>query len=130
MITHITRICFLLAVLLTTLTLLPACNDDPASPVATHVKVKAVYQGCDWITLQILNFRYTAWGQKDFNCWDNGNCMSAVRVERLQNLAYWDKLELYKEYYVDMKRIQPQQMAICDIAPGPPDAAVTLLNLY
>jgi hypothetical protein len=110
--------------------LFQACDNDPADPVAKHIKVKAVFRGCDWITLQILNPRYAAWGQEDFNCWDNGNCMSAVSVERLQNLDYWGKLELGKEYYVDIKRVQPQLVIICDIAPGPPTAAATLLKLY
>ena len=130
MTTKIKNACFLIAMLLLTLSLIQGCGDDNADPVATHVKVKAVYGSCNSITLQILNPRYAAMGQKDYACWDN-NCMSAVCVDQLSNTAYYGRLKGGEEYYVDMKRIQPQPFQpLCDIAPAPPDVAVAILKIY
>ena len=116
-----------IVLLLLTLPLLQGCDDDNAEPAAHHVKVKVVQLGCGWKTLQILNPRYAAMGQKNFCAWYG--CITGVTVDFKKNPAFFDQLKLEEIYYVDMKRDPSRSFYVCALAPGP-EAEVLILKIH
>jgi hypothetical protein len=129
MTTLITRICSLLAILLITLTLLPACNGDDDLPngAVSRVKVKLLNKDCMGTVIAILDPRYIHWGQPDYTI-DQENYPGAVWVQQGDKL--FADLEKGQEYYVDIQSIETRTLGYCKRMPGPPDKAVAVYNVH
>lgn len=129
MITHMTRICSVLAVLLITLTALPACNGDDDLPngPASRVQVKLLNKDCMGTIVAILDPRYIRWGQSDYRI-NNENYPGAVWVQ--QGDPLFTDLAVGQEYSVDIQTIETRTLGFCKRGPGPPDKAVVVYKVH
>lgn|ERR1044072_4281396 len=130
MTTHITRICSLLAVLLLTLTLLPACSGDDDLPTgpASRVKVKLLNKDCMGTIVAIQDVRYIGWGQQSDYRINNENYIGAVWVQQGDQL--FADLTVGEEYSVDMESVETGTLGVCKRGPGPPDKAVAVYKVH
>jgi hypothetical protein len=128
MITHITRICSLLAVLLITLTAIPACSSDDDLPnAASRVKVKLLNKDCMGTVVAILDIRYISWGQSDYRI-SNEDYTGAVWVQEGDQL--FADGTVGQEYSVDMESIETRTLGYCKRMPGPPEKAVVVYKVH
>lgn len=129
MITHMTRICSVLAVLLITLIAFPACSGDDDLPngPASRVQVKLLNKDCMGVVIAILDPGYIRWGQADYRI-NNEYYPGAVWVQEGDPL--FTDLTVGQKYSVDIQSIEIKALGVCKRGPGPPDKAVAVYKIH
>ena len=118
------------AFLLLALVILEGCRKKSTdSPInGSHVKVKLLNKDCMGYILVILDAQLTSWGQSDYAI--NGRVYNGA-VSIIEGQQLLDKLELDKEYYVDIQPVNPPKVhGTCFRAPGPPSKLADVLRIY